>query len=133
MRFKVGDRIKIKGLDWYNANKDKYGSVGCFNVCMIGLLGKEVVIDAIVDDLYLASDNGDGRSFYFNECLFEDDVVEPIEEPCEYCCDYSDKTIGDYASDYIAISMHGGVLTAIDDQGAEQELCVNTAQCAAEN
>ena len=27
MRFKVGDRVRIKSLDWYNKNKDNYGSI----------------------------------------------------------------------------------------------------------
>ena len=29
MRFKVGDRVRIKNLDWYNKNKDEYGYVNC--------------------------------------------------------------------------------------------------------
>lgn len=29
MRFKVGDRVKIKSLDWYNENKDEYGYIDC--------------------------------------------------------------------------------------------------------
>ena len=29
MRFKVGDRVRIKSLDWYNENKDEYGYVRC--------------------------------------------------------------------------------------------------------
>jgi len=27
MRFKVGDRVRIKSLDWYNENKDKDGNI----------------------------------------------------------------------------------------------------------
>ena len=27
MRFKVGDRVRIKSLDWYNENKDEYGTI----------------------------------------------------------------------------------------------------------
>ena len=31
MRFKVGDRVRIKSLDWYNENKDEYGYVRCID------------------------------------------------------------------------------------------------------
>ena len=27
MRFKVGDKVRIKSFDWYNENKDKDGFV----------------------------------------------------------------------------------------------------------
>ena len=29
MRFKVGDRVQIKSIDWYNENKDEDGEVAC--------------------------------------------------------------------------------------------------------
>lgn len=29
MKYKVGDRVKIKSLDWYNENKNEYGNVDC--------------------------------------------------------------------------------------------------------
>ena len=29
MRYKIGDRVKIKSLDWYNENKDQHGRVAC--------------------------------------------------------------------------------------------------------
>ena len=29
MKYKRGDRVKIKSLDWYNKNKDQYGRVAC--------------------------------------------------------------------------------------------------------
>lgn len=29
MRYKRGDRVKIKSLEWYNENKDQHGRVAC--------------------------------------------------------------------------------------------------------
>ena len=29
MRYKKGDRVKIKSLEWYNKNKDQHGRVAC--------------------------------------------------------------------------------------------------------
>ena len=33
MSYKVGDRVRIKSLEWYNKNKNRYGSVECGFYC----------------------------------------------------------------------------------------------------
>ena len=32
-KYNKGDRVRIKSLDWYNENKDRYGSVECGFYC----------------------------------------------------------------------------------------------------
>ena len=29
LKYKVGDRVQIKSIDWYNENKNKYGNINC--------------------------------------------------------------------------------------------------------
>ena len=29
MKYKIGDKVRIKSLDWYNQNKDQHGRVAC--------------------------------------------------------------------------------------------------------
>ena len=29
MKYKVGDKVRIKSIDWYNENKNKYGNINC--------------------------------------------------------------------------------------------------------
>ena len=65
MRFKVGDRVRIKNLDWYNENKDELGNIDCGDALMITekspFCGKIVTISNISDvvDAYkIENDNG---------------------------------------------------------------------------
>ena len=66
MRFKVGDRVRIKSLDWYNENKDEDGDIDCGDALMTTeksqFCGKIVTISNISDvaDAYykIEKDNG---------------------------------------------------------------------------
>ena len=48
MKYKPGDKVKIKSLDWYNANKNEKGIIPCgdynFTELMTPLCGKIVTI-----------------------------------------------------------------------------------------
>ena len=80
MKFKVGDKVKIKSLDWYNTFKDDDGVVDCgqwwFDKEMSRFCGKIVTICG-VDDMfnwYSISEEKDPHTKYNNnmiECLVE--------------------------------------------------------------
>ena len=38
MEYKVGDKVRIKSLDWYNENKDEYGSVICHPYVFLAIM-----------------------------------------------------------------------------------------------
>ena len=78
MRFKVGDRVRIKSLDWYNKNKDKAGDVPCgeydFVSQMSVFCGKILTIDVDFEDgTYLMKEDTDGF-------VFEDEMIEGLAE-----------------------------------------------------
>ena len=56
MRYKQGDRVRVKSLAWYNENKDKYGNVilphFCFASDMAVHCGKVYNISMVLTDWY---------------------------------------------------------------------------------
>ena len=56
MKYKKGDKVKIKSLEWYNANKDKDGKVFCgkydFIDEMIMYCGDILTIETVHSDSY---------------------------------------------------------------------------------
>ena len=65
MKYKVGDKVLIKSLDWYYENRDKIDQIDCGNVCfvrnMATLCGKIVTISSILPmlEVYrIKEDNG---------------------------------------------------------------------------
>ena len=80
MKYKPGDKVKIKSLDWYNANKFS-GSVICdgivFHKRMVELCGKELTIDSVYTD--------EGRSRYIMkepeiQWRFTDSMIEGLAD-----------------------------------------------------
>ena len=65
MKYKVGDRVRIKSIDWYNENKNKYGYIECGDSLMnfekSQFCGKIVTISsisAIIDVYGIKEDDG---------------------------------------------------------------------------
>ena len=56
MKRKIGDRVRVKSLDWYEANKNEDGSVDCGIDSLVDdmakYLGKVAVIIAVDNDRY---------------------------------------------------------------------------------
>ena len=79
MKYKVGDKVKIKSLDWYNENRDSLGDVDC--VCetfikeMAQYCGKIMtILKTFDDDTYAMVEDAEDEYFWCDEmieCLVE--------------------------------------------------------------
>ena len=78
MRFKVGDRVRIKSLDWYNENKDEDGivelSTHIFTPGMSQFCGKVVTIEDVFEDI------DDSGVYYMEEIDYDwtDEMIEGL-------------------------------------------------------
>lgn len=82
MKYKVGDRVKIKSLDWYNDNKNQLGRANCgsksYTIEMCFFCGKILTIQAIGLDFYLMEE--DNLGYEFTDEMIECKVEEEIRE-----------------------------------------------------
>ena len=83
MKYKVGDRILIKSLDWYNENKDNYGAIYagngfCFWKNMVKHCGEIMKITTVKVD-----PEDSNKGYYFMENSEERWTDEMIEGPAE--------------------------------------------------
>lgn len=92
MRFKVGDRVKIKSLDWYNENKTIHGDIWFDNAVFVGgqslYCGCELTIRLVTDDSYYVIEN----DYYWTDEMIEG-LVEEEAKP-----KYEDEVNGEYDS-----------------------------------
>ena len=80
MKFKVGDRVRIKSLDWYNENKNKHGDVWFDNnVVFVGVkslyCGCELTIRLVTNDSYYVIEN----DYYWTDEMIEGLVEELLD------------------------------------------------------
>ena len=71
MKYKVGDKVLVKSIDWYNKNKDKYGDVCFDNTIFVGgqslYCGCELTIRLVTDDRYYVNEN----DYYWTDEMIE--------------------------------------------------------------
>ena len=81
MRYKRGDRVKIKSLDWYNKNKDQHGRVACgyhvFTEDMSKFCGCTMIVCNITN---LGVITMGGSASYWTDEMIEGIVVDLQED-----------------------------------------------------
>ena len=90
MKYKVGDKVKIKSLEWYkNSQKNEYGSVkhddarNSFISSMTAYCGMKANITEVEGSHYILDvDNGDWwwQDFMFEEAFAYDQNYEQLKE-----------------------------------------------------
>ena len=89
MKYKVGDKVRIKSLEWYNENKNAYMNVAhddysnSFVQLMADYCGMEANITEVEGSYYILDvDNGDWwwKDFMFEEPLVDDSNYEQLKE-----------------------------------------------------
>ena len=85
MKYKVGDKVKIKSLEWYNANKNSEGVVNFHNLLFFDELmsefcGKVVTIDAYIPRGNYYEIEEDGKVNLWTDEMIEGLADEPQEK-----------------------------------------------------
>ena len=75
MKYKVGDKVRIKSLDWYYENRDKIGQIDCGSACFIPLMetfcGQIVTISSILPMLEVYRIKEDDGEFNWTDEMIE--------------------------------------------------------------
>ena len=83
MKYKVGDRVKVKSLDWYSKNSKNSAVVQngvSFTDAMLKYCGKTAVVVGIYYDSY--DIDIDNKEWYWYDWMFEDDYLNEADYNC---------------------------------------------------
>lgn len=74
MKYKVGDRVRIKSIDWYNENKDEHGDIDIshdftFYADRSKYCGRVFTIDEVFDNCYTVKE--DNHEYYWADEMIE--------------------------------------------------------------
>ena len=83
MKYKVGDKVRVKSLEWYNSNKNEFGQIKCneayIQPSMSRFCGSILIIKNI--DTFLNAYQVKENSFYWTDNMFEglaEDTIQPV-------------------------------------------------------
>lgn len=93
MKYKVGDRVRIKSIKWYNENKDEYGYVfshGIFFIPRMSIFCSCIMTINAIDTV------NDNNIYYVEEnaCVWTEDMFEEFTDYKENM-DYIEITLND--------------------------------------
>ena len=138
MKYKVGDKVKIKSLDWYNDNRDYNGNVECgfyyFIEEMSKYCGKILTIGKIYrNDSYILQED---ENFIWTDEMFDsiiekDDVESKTTSEqmvsLKMICEYLDKEL------YTSYDLLGNIQTvsknAVRKEDFIKKLCKEIELC----
>ena len=122
MKYKVGDRVRIKSLDWYNENKNKIGFI-CFDYAnfipeMSRYCGEILTINQIVEEC---------KQYLVSECAFSwtDEMIEGLVE------EESKKEVIAWMPNgkIVAEKFNDGTITTFIDKFKYNKLPINSEFC----
>ena len=138
MKYKVGDKVKIKSLDWYNANRDYNGNVECgfyyFIEEMSKYCGKILTIGEVYRNEYELQE---GENFIWTDEMF-DSIIENTDDvesktsseqmvSLKMICEYLDKEL------YTSYDLLGNIQTvsknAVSKEDFINKLCKEIELC----
>lgn len=125
MRYRKGDKIKIKNIDWYNANKNYEGEIiyedfSVFDESMSEFCGKVVTIARVNEKGKYYDIEEDGLVNYWTDEMIECLVYESqekmvsLDEVCDMLYEMlSTHNINDY--DYVIAYAYDDVVDFVED------------------
>lgn len=138
MKYKVGDKVKIKSLDWYNANRDYNGNVECgfyyFIEEMSKYCGKILTIGEVYRNEYELQE---GENFIWTDEMFDSIIENPDDVESKtsseqmvslkMICEYLDKEL------YTSYDYFGNIQTvsknAVSKKDFIEKLCKEIETC----
>lgn len=138
MKYKIGDKVKIKSLDWYNDNRDYYGNVECgfyyFIEEMTKYCGETLTIGEIYRNYYELQED---ENFIWTDDMFDSNIETPDDVESKttseqmvslkMICEYLDKEL------YTSYDLLGNIQTvsknAVSKEDFIKKLCKEIELC----
>ena len=83
-KYKVGDRVRVKSIEWYNLNKDKHGEIIKNDITLVkemsAYCGKKVEIEIIYSNGIVVLK---GNDWWWRDWMLEDDLSTKEQQVLE--------------------------------------------------